>query len=335
VGGSGPATSEVKYDTNPKRVIAFNPGLSAGSYKAQYFILSKLSFDAAAGNYQLLRPNGGLKVFGADGRITAAYDTGGHASDYHYDDTTGRPASISKDLAGVPAGYTIVWAGEKVSQIVYWIGVGEVPVMKTEFAYDGDNLRTVKVRQAAGAGWSAPIAATRYTYHAGSGLLRHIIAPAQYRQMVNNGLDPDGDDMSLLGDYATTEYQYGGDKRVSVLYTHGRRYAYGFAYATNNPGGSSLNVWTAKTTVTAPDGSRRTYYFNRGGQMILQKVSANELPSAKTWYPLYQRFEQVSGRVVLSAAGSAVNVVNEAIPSLGTLKAYGGKGTWYTYNAQG
>src|SRR5690606_13418400 len=138
---------------------------------------------------------------------------------------------------------------------------------------------------------SSPISATRFSYHPVSGLLRHVVPPAQYRQMANNSIDPDTASMAQLDDYAASEYDYGLNDHVSMLRTHGRRYSRTFGYAARPTGGGAPNVWFRRTDVVQPDGSPRSYYFSRGGQLMLEKVSDSALSPTKTWYATYQEFD--------------------------------------------
>ena len=65
------------------------------------------------------------------------------------------------------------------------------------------------------------VEATLYTYHA-SGLLRHVISPTGWRQMVNNGItNPEIANETQVNAYAATEYEYDGSDRVSKLWTNG------------------------------------------------------------------------------------------------------------------
>ncbi|MEO5913302.1 MAG: RHS repeat-associated core domain-containing protein [Luteolibacter sp.] len=340
--GGGPATNMLSYDTDPKRVITFTPALSGDSYQAGYFILDQLKYvpgeETEEPYYQLLKPSGQRIFFSPGGRVRADLDPGGITSQYEYGES-GNLTGIVRAVGGYMHQYAIQWSEGKITEIVYSSGESEMqPILRISYGYVGNDLKTVKISQwvtGAEPGWGPPISSTLYSYEEVTGRLRHIVGPDQYLQMVHNGINPELAAPDLLNNYATSEYQYWNDGRVKKLFTNGRKYTYGFNYFTNRTGDYSINAWSSQTVVTAPDGSIRTYYFNRGGQMLLKKVSQDDIFDSPVWYPIYQRYEEGSARIILSADASAIGVVSEANPRLVTLKNCGGKVTRYSYTDQG
>ena len=133
------------------------------------------------------------------------------------------------------------------------------------------------------------------------------------------------------------EYSYDGANRVTGVKTNGGTYTYGLSYAVNGTSPSSLNDWHTRTNVTRPDGSLESIYFNRIGQVILRQVDDRQASSSSSsspvqrWYPLYQRFKEVTGQLVLSAGEDAIGSVSEANIKLVTLKAADGLLNLYGY----
>ncbi|MFD0893559.1 RHS repeat-associated core domain-containing protein [Luteolibacter ambystomatis] len=217
--------------------------------------------------------------------------------------------------------------------------VDDDPVLKTTYGYTDGNLTTVKLwenRAPAGepADWGdAPISTTFYSYHPGSNRMRHVIPPQIHRQMMNNGIDPEEATESQLNEYAASEFaEYDANNRVTLFYTSGRRYQQTFSYRTNPvPPASAFTGWASCTEVVRADGSVMSCYYNRSGQLMLKMVQDGD----QTWYPLCQQFEEGSGRILLSASGSAIEGIDEGTPTLVNLSATVGKITVYDYTAAG
>ena len=233
--------------------------------------------------------------------------------------------------------YVYGWSGEKTSEVIYKVNDREVT--KTTYGYNGDNLVTIKVweNSVEGAGtpnWgTVPISATFYTYYPETSRIRHVIPPEVYRQMVNNGIEPEFATESQLNEYAATEFEYGIGGKVSVMFTTGRLYRYAFTYTYRTVIGSSYNSWQLRTDVEQPDGSLKRYYYNQVGELMLEVVE-NPATGA-VWYPLYQKFQNGSGRIVLSAAGSAIAAVDESDAGLVTLSGSDCKITEFSYDTNG
>jgi len=332
-GLSGAGSPQPYYYRGPNRSLPFQPGGSAGQYDAKYFNLQKLAFNSGTAKYDMLQPSGTIRTFHSSGRIESVAGKCGSQTSYSYD-SSGNIMGVNTVLEDGTNQYAYAWSGGKIIEVIYRVNARQV--LRTVNGYDGNNLVTVKLYENTDDGtpdWGGPISATRYSYHA-DGRIRHVIPPAQYRQMVNNGIDPDVATESQLNEYASSEYFYTGD-RVSLMYKNGRRYSHQFAYAFNYPSGTNLNQWTTRTTVTLSDGTLHVYYFNRIGQMMLHKVAESAASSAKVWYPLYQYFDPDNGRILQSAGNSAIATVSESSPGLVTLNASEGRITVYAYNSDG
>jgi hypothetical protein len=236
-------------------------------------------------------------------------------------------ALVSMTVSGESWEYAYTWNGGNVADIIY--KVNGRSVLKTVYSYDGSGfLLTIKLYENSTAGtgtpvWGTPIQAARYSYSPGLPILRHVVPPAEYRQMVNNGIDPDTATTTQLDEYAETEYDYmgGGDSRIATMRTHGRRYRYDFAYSSSLHTGNWFNVWRSKTEVTKPGEVVETFYFNGAGEVMLKRIEQKSGSTVlKTWYPVYQQFESGGGaRIVLSAGGTAIASVSESAPGLATL----------------
>src|SRR5690606_19953348 len=111
------------------------------------------------------------------------------------------------------------WSVSGQVTIVHSIGTRNV--QKIEYHLSGGQLRAIERSvKPEGSGpdvWDL-VAGCAFSYHAGSGLLRHVIPPAVYRQMVNNGANPVPANPDDLNPWAETEFEWTGGK-VTKLYT--------------------------------------------------------------------------------------------------------------------
>ncbi len=340
-GGSSGSTSSVPsqppvYYRGPNRALPFGATPVSGEYKAMYYNAQQLTFETGSSDFKLLDPSGTIRTFDDSGRIRSVLGQCGNQMTYTYGPHD-RLSGVTILFADGSNKYEYSWdGGGRVSQVLFKVNLRAV--LKTVYGYDADgNLLTVKLYgnpSPVGTApvWGEPISASRYSYHPGGGLVRHVVPPAQYRQMLNNGINPDSATEAELNEYASAEYFYNGQGRVSLMYKKGRRYGRHYEYWFRNPQGTDLNLWATRTTVAQPDGSQHVYYFNRIGQMILHKVAESASPSAKAWYPLYQRFDPGSGRIMQSAGHSAIASVSESNPELVTLKTDSGMITVYAYD---
>lgn len=334
-----PSELQIGYTQRPGRAFVYDPSVPPdGNYQPGYFVRDRLGWNGSTSKYDMLETSGAGRVFGSDGKVVSSTDAGGNAMDFIY---SGSEINEVRIVDGSDSAKTVYqWSGTPRRVTDAYVVINGRYVKRTTYGYSGTQLVTIKdyVNSTAGTGtpdWgSAPVETWRFSYHSGNGLLRHVITPENYRQMVNNGLNPDSASTSDLDDYAAAEYAYTGSL-VSTFYTHGRRYSYGFTYtASSFTPGSSMNVWTLKTEVTQPDGSLETYYFNAGNQLMLKKVSVTS-PSAKTWYPLAQIFDDTSARILTSATASAITSVNEGNADLFALASGAGRITEYAYDSNG
>lgn len=338
--------STVFYKTGPNTTLRFTPGSTAGEFEASYFVRDVLTEDTGSGDYSLLSPSGAIRKFDNTGKLISFTSPGGEEATVTY--AGSEVDKVSAGTAGNGWEYDYTWNGSgQVSQIIY--KVNGVNVLKTEFGYFSGKLQTVTNYEAAisssssssssssGSSWGSPISTSLYSYHSGSGLLRHVITPSIYRQMVNNGItDPASASEPQLNAYAQTRYEYGDDGRVSTIYTNGGRYEYHFSYYFSSHTGGGYNVWKRKTVVTRPQDVQEVYYLNAVGEVMLHQVEQLSGGSVtKTWNTLYQRFEDTYARRVLTANDSAIDTVNESLPELVTLSTTQGLVTEYQFNSNG
>lgn len=337
--------AQVNYRKTPNGTKSFIPG-TGGAFPPRYFVQDQLNQNETSGNYTLTTKTGRCTGFLPNGKVSDMKTPSGDVCVCNY--TSDKLTQVKRPLLpGLRSGsgewdFGYNWNGDdNASDIVF--SVDGRAVLKTTYDYDTDKrLKTIKVwENSAAAGdpedWgTVPIQATRYAYHAASGLLRYVLQPDEYLQMANNGIDPDTAGPAELQPYATNEYVYNAQGQVLVLYARGRRYLYGFNYVANPSGTSgSVNQWVRKTEIIRPDGSKETNYFNSIGQIILKRIDDAHPTPTKTWYPLYQRFEEGSARIVLSANHSAIKTVLEADPGLVELEDDKGMVKEYTYTPFG
>jgi hypothetical protein len=301
-GGTAPVAAPVFY-RGPNRSIAFDFNAGSGTYATRYFNLQTLAYSAGTSSssssgssssssassgpaYTLLETCGRLTTFSTAGVIRSVAGRCGNVMNYVYGGD-GKLSSVDIALESSSNSYAYTWTLDrtKITEVVYSVGVRKV--RKLVYAYSGNDLVTIKEFENTAAAddpvaWSGdPVSAVRYSYHS-DGSLRHVVGPAQYRQMKVNpsGPDPDTAEAGQLDDYASAEYEYFGG-RVSRMYKNGRAYTYDMTYVANSPAAPSLNAWTRRTRVTAPGGVARHYYYNSIGQLMLKQVA--ESPSSSSW----------------------------------------------------
>ena len=322
----------VLYHEGPNAVKVFLP-TTGGNYDAAYFVLDRLFYTAGTDLYTLTSPQGVVRVFNGSGKLVSFQNAGGETGAVTYG---GGQLDTVKMTGGADS-----WmfdynydAGPLVQEVIF--SVNDNPVRRAVYAYDGGGqLMTIKVYAWIGGSWGTQtVAASRYSYHSATGLLRHVVPPVAYQQMVNNGINPDSATEAQLNDYAETEYEYDGASRVQTMRTHGRAYRIVFAYTAQSQASPSLNVWTAKTAITQADNSLLTYYFNLAGQVILKQVSDSATAPTKVWNEYAQQFQEMTGRLLVKADAAAISAVNEALPALVTLSTNAGRVevTGYTGN---
>jgi hypothetical protein len=230
-------TSEPSYGRGPRRTIKFELSEVGGKYETKYFGLQKLSYDEGTDKFRLLDPSGTIRTFNEFGRIDSVSGKCGNHTTYHYHPETGKIQEISTVFDDGTNNYLYGWNEERIESITYRVNTRDI--LKVEFAYCADGLRTVKLYEnSAPSGipeWGSPISCSLYTYHEESGLLRHVIPPVQYRQMVNNNIDPEYASDYDLNQFASVEYEYYPSGRVQKMFKQGRRYQHDFAYHFNYP----------------------------------------------------------------------------------------------------
>ena len=287
--------------------------------------------------YDWFEVTGDSMKYDSGGLLQSFKDAGGNTGSLTYSGET--LSQIDVPLGSQSNSYIYGWSGDKTSEVIYKVNDREVT--KTTYGYVGDNLVTIKVWENSVEGigtpdWGVvPISATFYTYYPDTSRIRHVIPPKVYRQMANNGIEPEFATESQLNEYAATEFEYGIGGKVSVMFTTGRLYRYAFTYTYRTVIGSSYNSWQLRTDVEQPDGSLKRYYYNQVGELMLSVVEDSATAPTRTWYPLYQKFENVSGRIVLSAGGSAIAEVDESDAGLVTLNATDCRINEFTYDSNG
>ena len=334
--------AKIIYRTTPDSALLFIE-TTPGTYKAEYFVRDILTKSGAT--YTLTSPDGSKKTFDADGLLTGFSNVSGQNAVVSYSGGSGEVSSVKATIdTNNWWEYLYTWSSGRITDIIYKVKVEgvESQVLKTSYSYvnvGGTHLlETIKVYEDI-SGWGSPISSECFHYDS-SKRLKFVIPPAVYRQMVNNGIaTPESADSAVLQTYAGTEYEYDSQNRVSKLHHNGRKYTYVFAYATSSSA-SNFNQWLTKTTITCPGDVTKTYYLNMVGQVILKRVveldpTVGDPYHTKTWYPLYQKFDATTARLVLTANSKAVKTFNESSPGLVTLHANKGLVTERVYNGDG
>jgi RHS repeat-associated protein len=335
----------VYYIESPQVTKVFTETSSgSGVYVASYFVRDVLS--KTSGVFTLVDPRGGRKFFDSSGKLTGTKGPGDTVTTTVGYDGSNRIASILTTLTGIGTRRYVYGraTGSRVTSITY--EVDSHPVLKTEYEYDSTlrNLVTVKTfeNSASGTGedWGTdPIRASRYTYHP-NGLLRHVITPEVYQQMEVNNLSPGTTtNMTVLNEYADTEYEYHPDGRVKFLYTRGRRYVNEYNYTAGSIPGSTYNTWRIKTEIKRPGEVVESVYLNGVGQIILRRIQQMSGSTVvATWYPVFQKFQTDGGaRIILSADASTIDAASfsETKASLIDLYTNQGKVEEYVYDVNG
>ncbi|MCU0796948.1 MAG: hypothetical protein MUF31_13555, partial [Akkermansiaceae bacterium] len=336
----------VSYSTGPGQTKQFVSN-GAGAFQATYFTRDVLSRNAGTGAYTLLAPDGSARFFDSSGRLTSFKNAGGVEVTVTRDGS-GVVTSVKAQVGADSWEFVFVWdsINNRFSEVIYKVNARSVLRQVHSFESTSGWLRTIQIfeNSVAGTGtpdWgSVPISAERFTYHS-NGALRHVVPPTQYRQMAVNGLDPaTTTDMTAIGEYAETEYEYDSAGMVSRMFTHGRRYELGFSYATGSLSGDLYNTWRVKTLVSRPGNVRETYFLSAVGQVLLRRVEQMDGAGlvVKTWYPVFQSFKtDGSARLDYTANAEAINAssFSESSPTLVSLYANEGLITLYSYNSFG
>jgi RHS repeat-associated protein len=327
----------VKYNGGANSKKAFLP-LGGGLYQQTYFILDRLYFDAASNKYKITTPDGSVKFFDVTGNIISFQNPGGIVGSTTY--TGGKLTAIVATDGTDSWEFDYLWVGIFVQNVTFKVNGNNV--RKADYVYDSDgNLLTIKTYAYIGGSWGTQsVEAVRYSYGT-DGLLRHIITSTGYRQMVNNGINPDTASEAQLNDYAETEYTYDvTTKRVTRMYSHGRLYIYDFTYTSHIPKGIiTFNDWTMKTEIayTAAGKSESSlvrYYFNSGGAVILQQIDNDAVSATKTWNVEYHQYDDNCNGILLADA-AAIDTVDEATSTLVTLKTDQGRVSISVYYSNG
>jgi RHS repeat-associated protein len=322
----------VQYHEGPNAVKVFLRTIG-GNFDATYFVLDRLFYNSGTDLYTLTSPRGVVKVFNGSGKLISFQNPGGETGNVTYSGGLLDTVQMTDGTESWLFDYN--WTGVLVQEVIF--SVNSNPVRKAVYAYDGGGqLLTIKIYAYIGGSWGTQtVSASRYSYHSATGLLRHVITPTGYQQMLNNGINPDSATEAQLNDYAETEYEYDGDNRVLTMRTHGRAYIIVFAYTPQSQASPSLNVWTAKTAITQADNSLLTYYFNLAGQVILKQVSDHATAPTKVWNEYAQQFQEMTGRLLVKADAAAISAVNEAMPALVALSTNSGRVEVTEYTGNG
>ncbi len=312
-----------------KKVPSGGGGLGFDAvYKPTYFVQDQLAQDPGSGNFTVFKPHGGNEVYSDIGQLQQIIDPYGNVMTFTYTDGVLTSASIGADANQVEYQYsTDILDLEETVVLV----VGGVNVRRIKFTYTSDwNLELVELQDPSGDDW-ATIKHAYFRYYDGTALMQFAVEDDAYNQMQSvNPAWPQGADDATVAQYADQQFVYDDQARVIESITNGGKYTFGFAYDYSGFGGKPNN-WASKTTVTVPDGSIRTYYYNDASSLMLQQVTD---VSGNVWYPICQRFDD-NQRMTLSASSSTVKSVTESKANLFALHSRIGMVQVYQYDDNG
>lgn len=309
---------------------------TATGFRPMYFVRDTLELDDAAGIYTLTAPTGEKKTFFKEsGLLRSMKDKYGSETVFDYVDE--ELLSVTLGEGGVSYHYTWNSFGQ-LDTVTLRVGDPEdvaSNIRRTVYVYtEAHELEQVTLQKWEAGGW-VDIENSYYRYFSDEehapGLVRFAVGKAAYEQMRSaNPLWPQEADDATLAEYADREFDYYANWMVRTLKTNGGKYVYEFEYGATVHSGSSPNVCTAFTSVTQPDGSIHTHYFNWAGNELLLEVSK----AGQKWYPICQQFDG-NARVVLKAVSSAVQEVDISWPHLFELKETSGLNTVLQYDSYG
>ena len=161
--------------------------------------------------------------------------------------------------------------------------------------------------------------------------LKFRLSAEGYAQMVAAGLDPLTANDGALEPYSSHYFEYDSEKRVTREKVRGFSEQYQFDYGTNtaDPGFDDYDTWATRTIETRPDNSTFTVYTTKAGNTLLTKfqeappISPSSSSSSSSsgdlahWYS-YNKYNS-AGRVIESAANSAIASVSEPVGNSGSL----------------
>lgn len=136
-------------------------------------------------------------------------------------------------------------------------------------------------------------------------LLKYIVQPATYNQMVASGINPLTASDAMVSLYADFYYQYDSLNRVTLETTLSGSQTYTFAYS-QSTFANGYNSWNTKTVETLPDGNRNIVYSNGAGQTMLHVFQSG----SSQWLDYY-RYDS-NANLILKASPSAVNGYSES-----------------------
>lgn len=151
----------------------------------------------------------------------------------------------------------------------------------------------------------------RYYVNAGSGEyvgydggLKFYVGPENYRRL-NEFIDPDNAADDYLAEYADAQYSYAdivssvNTRRATKAVTEAGTRTFALSYEDVNPAYTpSYNHWKLKTSLLAPDGSRKIVYANHTGQDLIVDLEANPgVPADGRWVDYFEFHEDFDSLV--------------------------------------
>jgi RHS repeat-associated protein len=306
---------DVLYEEGPRQIETFIE--DAGEYTATAYVRSLLEKKVPGGGspdyFMMTLPGGERRKFDLSGKLVKIYNPFGKESTVTWSGDEVDTVAVSDGTADAEFDYT--WSSGRLASIAYSLDSTDVRRVSYEYTGSGELQKVIQEEPNGSGGWTA-IETIYFGYHSGgAGLLKFVLGHEAYDRWQSSG-----GSSGTLSEYADYEYSYNGTGTVSQVKAKGGSYVTNYAYSWGSSSITNINHWANKITETRSDGTVITYYTNFAGELILKKVAKG----GNTWYPIYQQFESVTGRVTLQAQNSAIASVNEASPTLVTLQTGSG-----------
>ncbi len=318
---------EIYFKEGPNQMEVYVPSGIPNTWIGTYYVRSTIVKSGAV--YTMTLKDGSRKTFASDGRITGLIGASGQSLAVSY--SGGQVSTVAGSIGAASVEYSYSYESGRVKFITQ--SINGVEVRRTAYFYWSSGLLQKEVTQEKrGTAW-LETETSFFTYHGGNtGLLHFILRDDALHRMSSIGLDPATATEAQITPYADSRYTYDIKSRLHTLASKGGAYVWSLEYENSGFGGGAPNEWTSKTTITRPDGSVETIYFNRAGSVLLSQVQAlNSTATAlETWYPVCQQFD-AKARIVRDISAAAIATVDEGTAALFTVREHAGLIRGFSY----
>ncbi|MCG8600667.1 MAG: RHS repeat-associated core domain-containing protein [Verrucomicrobiales bacterium] len=318
-----------------------------GGWTNQFGGHSTLVHDTVAREYILTRTNGERKIFHDDngglseairGRLKGVENPGGGRASLTYNLDSELESVSWTGSAGGSAEFRYTYYDDiaRLGLIeTAMLVIDDVAVRRASYDYyelDDDNgplrtLRNAKVEEPGGVTGDEWLIVTEqwYRYFTETNTngawkygLRLVLGAEGLAQCRAKGIDPGSASDGDLAAFASHQFLYNDEGRVTSESVRGGEADFTFQWLTNSadPDFTDVNTWYRRCIETRPDGSTRRVYTNRGGGTILDiKVEAGANPGKWNDYYVFDS----DYRQLEHATSAAVASVTEPADAAGTL----------------